>query len=92
VGRLTNHRFEIGGIPDQILRHGGARVGFHTGWVGLSRWLGSRAVDDFEGPRMASLGGKEAFPILPAYDLQASQAVIHRLKPRHRGYSSGVAG
>jgi hypothetical protein len=26
-------RFEIGGIPDQILRHGGARVGFHTGWV-----------------------------------------------------------
>ena len=31
----------------------------------------------------AQVGGKEAFPILPAYDPKASKAVIHCLKPRH---------
>jgi len=33
--------------------------------------------------RLSQEGGKEAFPILPAYDPKASKAVIHCLKPRH---------
>jgi hypothetical protein len=32
-------------------------------WVGLSRWLGSRAAgDNLDGPRMASPGGERTVP------------------------------
>ena len=33
--------------------------------VGLSRWLGSSAVDGFDEPRMAARGGKESFAPVP---------------------------
>jgi hypothetical protein len=41
------------------------------------------AVDHLDEPRMAPPGGKEAFPVLPAYDPQASKPDIHWLKPWH---------
>jgi hypothetical protein len=50
---------------------------------GAGRPRGAAAMEEGN-LRMTVEGGKEAFPILPAYDPQASKAVIHRLKPRHR--------
>jgi hypothetical protein len=37
----------------------------------------------FDGPRMASPGGKAAFPICPACDDQGSKTVIGGLNPQH---------
>ena len=37
-------------------------------------------------------GWSRSFPNYPACASQASKAVIHRLKPRQRAYSGGVAG
>jgi hypothetical protein len=48
--------------------------------------LGARAALDAPEETLTTrsqVGGKEAFPILPAYDPKASKAVIHCLKPRH---------
>ena len=37
------------------------RLGECRLWVGLSRSLGSNAIDDLDGPRMASPGGERTF-------------------------------